>query len=62
MSAILADAPSLPRGIGVGFLAFIFLGPFVIAAIVFAVRKLRRIRRDRMRQDGESPSTENQKG
>lgn len=51
MPIVLADAPSLPPGLGIGFLAFIFLGPFVIAAVIFATRKLRRIRRERLRRE-----------
>jgi|GEM_PF-4619473 len=51
MPLVFADAPSLPAGLGVGILAFVFLGPLLIAAILFAARKLRRIRRERMRRE-----------
>ena len=54
MPVVSADAAVLPPGLGIGLLAFVFLGPFVIAAIVFASRQLRKIRRERMRRDGDN--------
>lgn len=61
MPIAFADGLSLPAGLGVGLLAFIFPVPFVIASVFFASRKLRHIRRNRM-QDEESQETEDRKG